>query len=637
MVSQLPGQFGWIGEHPVVKNTRAGFNGAAKSMAKFHEVIGWSLLRYAADVHPEIVADEIEAHPLVECAQPNYVRRFASRTNDPLFVDQENLEAIGWEMLPDIGRPVVVAIIDSGADLGHPDLAQQLWKNEIEIAGVSGVDDDENGYVDDIVGWDFSDAPGLPGEGDYLQRDANPSDESGHGTHVAGIVAATADNGIGVAGVASAARLMILRAGFNVAGVGFLQDDDIAGAVVYAVDNGADILNMSFGDPVHSTLIEDVIRFATSSGCLVVAAVGNEGDNEVFYPARLKDVVGVAAVDNTGMPMSFSNWGYSVDVAGPGNAIHGRLPGGNYVKRSGTSMATAHVSGIAAVVWARQPQLAAGQVRGAIANSALDVFKAGWDQRTGAGLVQFDAHRVGNPTAVSIRDPAIDVVTGDSVRVRGSVWSNGDAEYTLHRSNKPKSELMELLLSGQVKKPEIELDFMMSTSDLVQGSYLLQLQAEDRMRRSHLQRILLEVYRSPATLSDLRLARVLNGDVWADVLRWKASSRSFTTIMLVNANADTVLRIPLWSKPSNQSVILPDDIQRGDYNALFVGDQALGGSERLAITLNDVGIDRWPMKHKSSLPSGYLLPMTTDFDFDGVPEIVAMKYSGPGYNPTNFY
>ena len=143
-----------------------------------------------------------------------------------------------------------------------------MWRNQAEVDGLPGVDDDGNGYVDDTIGWDFTDAPGLPAIGDYLGRDNDPMDEMGHGTNVAGVAGAVIGNGIGIAGATPVCRLMNLRTGAKTqVGNGFLEDDDIASAVVYAVENGADVINMSFGDVNPSPLMHDVVRYAPCDGC----------------------------------------------------------------------------------------------------------------------------------------------------------------------------------------------------------------------------------------------------------------------------------------------------------------------------------------------------------------------------------
>lgn len=248
------------------------------------------------------------------------------------------------------GKGTVVAVIDTGVDYTHKDLADNIWVNEGEIPG-NGIDDDGNGYVDDVHGVDFVDG------------DCDPMDEHGHGTHVAGIIAMTPGNGGGV-GVAYGAKIMCVRAG---QANGSFASSDIAKAIKYAADNGADVINMSFGGTGRSYLVESALQDAFPS-CVLVAAAGNDGlptndainagyfNTEDIYPAGYKYVLGVMATDNNKSLASFSNWdfaegsGCEYEMAAPGVNIYSTLPGNRYACWSGTSMATPNVAAAAAIL-----------------------------------------------------------------------------------------------------------------------------------------------------------------------------------------------------------------------------------------------------------------------------------------------
>ena len=248
------------------------------------------------------------------------------------------------------GKGTVVAVIDTGVDYTHKDLADNIWVNEGEIPG-NGIDDDGNGYVDDVYGVDFVDG------------DSDPMDEHGHGTHVAGIIAMTPGNGGGV-GVAYGAKIMCVRAG---QANGSFASSDIAKAIKYAADNGADVINMSFGGTGRSYLVESALQDAFPS-CVLVAAAGNDGlptndamlagylFTEDIYPAGYKYVLGVMATDNNKSLASFSNWdfaegsGCEYEMAAPGVNIYSTLPGNRYACWSGTSMATPNVAAAAAIL-----------------------------------------------------------------------------------------------------------------------------------------------------------------------------------------------------------------------------------------------------------------------------------------------
>ena len=248
------------------------------------------------------------------------------------------------------GKGTVVAVIDTGVDYTHKDLADNIWVNEGEIPG-NGIDDDGNGYVDDVHGVDF------------VEGDSDPMDEHGHGTHVAGIIAMPPGNGGGV-GVAYGAKIMCVRAG---QANGSFASTDIAKAIKYAADNGADVINMSFGGRGRSYLVESALQDAFPS-CVLVAAAGNDGlpTNDAFgagylltediYPAGYKYVIGVMATDNNKSLAYFSNWdfkegsGCEYEMAAPGVNIYSTLPGNRYACWSGTSMATPNVAAAAAIL-----------------------------------------------------------------------------------------------------------------------------------------------------------------------------------------------------------------------------------------------------------------------------------------------
>lgn len=248
---------------------------------------------------------------------------------------------------------VTVAIVDTGAQLDHPDLVQNLWTNEDEIAD-NGIDDDANGFVDDVHGYDFA------------GRDGDPSDENGHGTSIAGIVGARGHNRTGVTGVAWRARLMIVRVlGAN--GNGSVRD--VARGIRYAVANGAKIVNLSMAGPDSDPALEAAIAEAAAAGVLVVAAAGNTGadlDATPAYPASstAANVITVASTDENGRLALGSSYGAAtVDLTAPGENVDSTELRGGYGVRSGTSQAAAHVSGVLALMAAAQPSATADRLR----------------------------------------------------------------------------------------------------------------------------------------------------------------------------------------------------------------------------------------------------------------------------------
>jgi len=238
------------------------------------------------------------------------------------------------------GASCLVAVIDTGVQWSHPDLAANIWTNPEETAG-NREDDDRNGYVDDVRGWDF------------YANDNNPNDEGGHGTHVAGTIAAIGNNDAGVAGIAWSCKVMPLRfLGRN----GGSTTSAIA-ALQYAVNKGVKVSNNSWGGGGYSTALHDAIAASKNIGHVFVAAAGNSGvnaDTSPMYPAayNLDNIVSVAATDNQDRLASFSNYGEtSVDLGAPGVDIANTYLNNGYVYMSGTSMASPHVAGVAALVY----------------------------------------------------------------------------------------------------------------------------------------------------------------------------------------------------------------------------------------------------------------------------------------------
>ncbi|NEQ44310.1 MAG: S8 family serine peptidase [Leptolyngbya sp. SIOISBB] len=259
------------------------------------------------------------------------------------------------------GQNVTVAVIDSGVDIYHEDLRGNIWVNTDEVLG-DGIDNDGNGYIDDRYGWNFGIGQNnnnvLPGTNDFGQ---------GHGTHVAGTIAA-ANNGIGMTGVAYNADIMSIRMG-DVAGGSFVNGGDLAQAIRYAVDNGADVINMSLGwsDPTGS--IRDALAYAASQNVIAVTAAGNSSLSAPGSPAYYATDYGISvgAVDINGNITSFSNRAGNDSrmhhVMAPGQDIYSTLPGDRYGNSNGTSMAAPHVAGVIALMLSANPNLTHDQVR----------------------------------------------------------------------------------------------------------------------------------------------------------------------------------------------------------------------------------------------------------------------------------
>jgi subtilisin family serine protease len=303
----------------------------------------------------EEVVDRFSGLDEVVVAEANRWREASIVPNDPQYPQQWGLAKINcpdaWDRTT--GDPsIVVAIVDSGVDLDHPELQSLL------VAGQDLVD----------LGPNPSAPPGWVFEGDFMGIDNDPQDEVGHGTHVAGTVACTSNDSRGVAGVTWNCRLQPVRVLARARRLsdnrisGFGSAADIAAGIRWAADHGARIINLSLGGPTDTTVERNAVAYAVGKGVLVVAAMGNENSNAPSYPAAYPDVVAVGAVQATNQRAPFSNMGPHIDVAAPGVNIWSTYWDNTYAQLNGTSMASPHVAGVAALILSCNANLPATQV-----------------------------------------------------------------------------------------------------------------------------------------------------------------------------------------------------------------------------------------------------------------------------------
>jgi subtilisin family serine protease len=343
--------------------------------------LGVSLLKVPSGKVRDVVI-RLNQTPAVEFAEPNYrVTVLDTIPNDPGWSAQYGPARIqapqAWDVITGTSA-VTIAVIDTGVDLAHPDLASKIWTNPGETGGgkeTNGVDDDGDGYVDDWRGWDFVNADNLP------------QDDNSHGSHVAGIAAAATNNSAGIAGMAWGARVMALKV-LDAAGNGTTAS--VGAAITWAANHGAKVINLSLGTSAPALVMEDAVNYAYASGVVVAAAAGNNGPT-VFFPGAYEHALAVAATDENDNHASYSNVGPEVDLAAPGSSIYSTVPGG-YGYKSGTSMATPHVAGVAALL-AGLPQFnTVDKIIATLELTALDFGDPGPDSYYGYGLVQaYDA------------------------------------------------------------------------------------------------------------------------------------------------------------------------------------------------------------------------------------------------------
>ena len=305
-------------------------------------------IEYEGSADPVEMARKLAQSESVEYAQPYWIPELLEAPDDPALSTQYLMELTHALEAYDITHGdtnIVIGIVDTGVDIYHADLADNIKINYADP--INGIDDDMDGYVDNYRGWDLA------------CNDNNPvSSVIHHGTAVAGIAAATTNNGIGIAGV-----------GYNTKFLPIKVADDETGAliacyegVVYAADHGCQIINCSWGSPGESLLCNDVIKYAQSRGCLIISAAGNSGINERYYPASVDGVISVAATNDSDVKWSNSTYNSRVDMSAPGQRLNTTWYGDRYQWANGTSFAAPVVAGAAALVWAVRKDLTATQI-----------------------------------------------------------------------------------------------------------------------------------------------------------------------------------------------------------------------------------------------------------------------------------
>jgi len=444
-------------------------------------------------VNLEAMAREYEQLNAVEYACPNYPLELYAAPNDPLYTNQWALNNTGqgffsvvrlggynndtlavisgvadadidgletFENPPAVTDPVVVAILDTGVDYDHPDLADNMWHNAGEVE--NGIDDDHNGYIDDILGWDFN------GFSEYNYGDNQPSDSHGHGTHCAGIVAGVVNNALGIAGATPNARIMAL---------GMIHDFTVVGgvrAITYAADNGADVISMSWGMSWIVPPLEEALDYAREQGTVLIASAGNNGYERINYPAGFSSTIAIAATDWNDHITGFSTYGENINLSAPGYSILSLRAAGtdmyadhnepnvhiiaeDYYLASGTSMSGPYTAAVAAYVRAVSPGLSPDAVQAVLESSADDYTDPfgegwnlpGWDKYSGYGRVNLTAAIAAAPRcrAVITQPASFATITG-TIDIYGSADGDDFEEYVLEYSEDNDTDTWHTILTS---------------------------------------------------------------------------------------------------------------------------------------------------------------------------------------------
>jgi subtilisin family serine protease len=550
---------------------------------------------------------------------------------------------------------VSVGVVDTGIYFDHPDLAGQFWHNQDEVR--NGRDSDGNGYVDDVVGYDFVDRPTVIAEGEFEDRDPDPFPDSlgsfsGHGTAVAGVISAVAaDPQEGVVGVAPGTRIVPLRA---LAADGRGQTDDLAAAIVYGAQQGLDVLNLSFGRSRSAPLLREAIQFAISQGTIVVASAGNDGAiDEPHYPSDYPSVISVMwlAEDGEGIPdFSWSQHGIGVDLGAPGSDVfttqypRQRLLNDLQVRQKdlygpsdGSSFSAPQVAGAAALLRSVDSILSPAAVQSILTGTAADIEGASWDHTTGAGRLDVARGLLRSyPAQTELHFPAHNqgFVGDEPVPVIGTAldpsFEKYDVYYAEGTRNLDRRQDPWTRLAGPMET-RVRQDTLVTwdLSSLDDGAYTLRLATTltDGRTVEDRRRIVIDSTPPEADIEFLGAGRV--EDHWG-ILADVASDDTVRSRMEVSIRGDQYVREGEYVS-SRQGVDWVDERGTGGEATVTVTLTNRAGLEtsieRTVSVPTDQANPSYFQAKETSVPGGTLLPEAPDFDEDGLPEIVLNQFS----------
>ena len=602
------------------------------------------------DIHQ--MALEYSKCPAVEYAEPDYIiEEMCDLPNDTYVDPNQNgvwstgawgqeyedlwgLKKINAERAWDIaysqpGSEVIVAVIDTGLDWEHEDISANVWINSAELNGETGIDDDGNGYIDDIRGWNF------------YQGNNNIVDNSGHGTHVAGTIGATGNNEIGICGVSWNPKIMGLPYGSS--------SSYTAEAICYAADNGADILNLSWHYSTHVSVIEDAIKYAyyganlSNKACTIIAAAGNDSDDtSKYFPQSMKEVIIVGSSDQSDLRYYSSNYGSKIDVIAPGVSIlslraagtsRGTPINNTYTVNTGTSMAAPMVAGVSALIASMHPDYDNEQIRQLLRIQSNDVGDTGWDTETGYGRV--NAAKVLDPNIIPCKSLILspnhnDIIDG-VVDIVGIADGNSFSHYSLYYKELDNGTWIQI---GEDHYSPVIMDSLDSwdVNSITDGQYFLRIITKDPNQNQFEDRSLVVIDRTYITHPEegdiLRLGDIITieGTVeWPDFQSYYIEYQNVEDpniwytegIYLTDNGSHTIINGCLAEFRTNE-IVVPE---AGYYNIRIQVNGEVAAI--LKVYLDPTLKQGWP----KTLPEGYqnnfiVQAGVSDLNRDGKSEIV---------------
>lgn len=619
-----------------IQNLR--FSGPLKHEKYDRQFQNWLKVRIS-DAGQADLLNTLRDQGIITMYEPVNTLKINPISNDSLVQEQWYLYTINVADAWNITRgsaEVIVGVIDTGIDYHHPDLQGSLWINEAELYGLDGVDDDQNGFIDDFYGWDFTDAPRFPDGGDYKDPDNDPMDEygSGHGTQVAGIIAAQSNNRIGISGIAPQVKVMNIRAG---TASGYLEEDDVANAILYALDNGARIVNMSFGDVVLSRFLKDVIYYAYKQGLIMVASAGNSADDQLYYPAGLAETISVGASNSEDQRAGFSSYGSTLDLIAPGQDILSTAVGGKYNTVSGTSFSAPMVSAVAAMLLSINPEYDQEQIRHILKTSTEDILLPGWDSFSGAG-------RLSAWRAVNVRDGGILSL----IHPPNHSTSAQDHIHLIGTALHPDMQQLEIdyglgkdpqqwFLLNSFRQRQFLADTLGIISTIGIGDTLLTLRLRMNMANGNTdeQRSLLTIDRTAPRITNVQMITLYDGPTRSILITFETDDICTAKIHLRPAGSDQFLHVKTMDyETRHHRIKIKASEFKGTYEYFI---EARNGSGLISVENQNGQYYRFSLSDQFDwqefrevpwhLPAGYFLPRAYDLDQDGQLEVIISRYN----------
>ncbi len=602
-----------------------------------HPIAQWFCITFNAKDTVNVLR-QIQQHPHVLQWEWNYKRQLHQATTS-LLPNDYYLQLIkapqAWTYTQ--GANVKVGIIDTGIDYNHPQLRNRLWFNASEDLNQNGTfepwphnelrngmygdlnfqDDDGNGYVDDVIGFDFVHQPERLGGGDYLFEDADPYDDNSHGTIVASVLTS----------VAPQVQIVAIRA-FAAMGIG--EDDDIARAIVYAAENQVAVLNMSFGDIYPSAMVRDAVQYAQSRGVVLVASAGNGTGNRINYPAAFPEVIAVSASDyNPETQQEYlwflSSYGETIDLCAPGSNIYAAFPvdsQGNtsYGYVSGTSVAAPQVSAAAALIKSLQPQLSPQHIRTLLNTYADDIESPGWDPYTGNGRLNcLTPLKYPYPAALIIHSPI--QLTQQQTPIIVTAYHPLFQKLQLYWND--------YLIFTSYQQHYHDTLLWLSTDTLKEGNYLLRLQLHLTNGKVLVKQQSYDFYTTPPQPENYFTTWMWDLDRRVYTLVGSSSQKSFASL-IVNGKSISYDKIGYYYliryNPTHPETL---------YTQLHLRN--LSGLDTLifldTIAAVPYAIPKSGVSKVTSLPFAYYA-IAYDLNQDGIAELIASEYTEQGnYGP----